>query len=139
MPEHTVAKKMSAKNNPVFEVQADIARNRLYITFKGFFPEHITEELADKTIAEATKLKPGFVIINDISLPQPTTGRGVEQIQRVQEFLRQRGAKRVIRIVDPHNVGAREQFERTSKELGYDIPVDVVGSFEEADRLLGER
>lgn len=122
-----------------YAIRADISKNRLYITLKGFFPEDLTGEVADKTVAEATKLKPGFVIINDISQTKPTTGRGAEQITRVQEFLRQRGAKRVIRIVDPKNVLARVQFERTSKDAGYDIPVDVVGSLEEAHRLLGDK
>ncbi|MEW6515464.1 MAG: hypothetical protein AB1439_00980 [candidate division FCPU426 bacterium] len=121
-----------------YDIRADIDKNRLYITFKGFFPENLTVEIADKTIAEATKLKPGFVIINDITQTLPTSGRGAEQIQRVQEFMRQQGVRRVIRIVDPKNVLARVQFERTGKDAGYTIPVDVVGSLEEALRLLEE-
>lgn len=121
---------------PNYEFRADLKKNRLYIILKGFFPEDLAAEAAEKVIVEANKLQPGFDIVNDITLSKPTTSKGAEQIQRVQAFVKERGVKRIVRVVDPKNVLARVQFERTSKDAGYDVKVEVVGSLAEADKLL---
>lgn len=116
-----------------FEVRADLRKNRLYITFTGFFSDQLMQEACAKVESEARRLKPGFSIITDITRCKPATPRGTEFIHRTQAFLAKNGVGRVVRITAPDNVIIKFQFQRRSEGL---YRADTAASVEEAERLL---
>ena len=73
------------------DVRANVAKNRLYMTLDGFFSDEEAKQTADKGIAEASKLKAGFDIVNDIRGFKPTSQKGAEEIKRALIFCKQQG------------------------------------------------
>ncbi len=117
-----------------YEIRADIRKNRLYVTLRGFFNEADAKEMADKAIQEIKKLKPGFDVINDISNFKPGSQQSTEELKRAAIFMQQHGADRMIRVVPATTIGSM-QFARNSGTVGYDV--DIASSVEEAEEMLG--
>jgi hypothetical protein len=115
------------------DIRADVARNRLYLVLIGFFQDDEVKTASDKCIAEASKLKPGFDVINDISQFKPASPKGAEEIKRAQLFIKQHGVKRVIRIVGDAVI-TQAQFSRQEKEVGYNA--DTAATLAEAEKIL---
>ena len=65
----------------------------------GFMSEADARQVADATIAEMQKLRPGFGIINDIRELKPTTQAASDQMRRAQEAAVKHGFSRAIRVV----------------------------------------
>ncbi|MCJ7772951.1 MAG: hypothetical protein MUP22_07445 [Desulfobacterales bacterium] len=123
-------------------IKANIEKNRLYMTLKGFFNVEEVTDAADKTIEEVKKLQTGFDIINDIREFIPGTEIVMRHIQRAQEFNKERGVKRIVRIVKESDKGAAKitkvQFRKSQEKIeGYEAI--EAPSVEEAERMLDEK
>jgi hypothetical protein len=116
----------------MYEIHADVKKNRVYIVLKEFMNDEQMKAAADKTIREIDKLRPGFAIITDISQYKPASPEGAKEIERAQAYAQQKGLKRVIRITG--DIIGFMQFQRIASKGGY--VVDIVNSIEEADKLL---
>ncbi len=118
-------------------VSADTSRNRLYVTFEGFFDDDEAERACAAVLAAAQQLAAGFAIVTDISEFKATTETGADTIVCLQRELGELGVSRVVRVVG-ESVVANMQLSRTAREAGYGPGVrpDTVGSREEAERLL---
>lgn len=116
----------------MFSVRADIGKNRLYISLGGRLDEGEQREASAAVLSEAGKLKPGFDLISDIASLRPTDEAGLKQLAKVQEFLRDHGLRRAIRVTGI--VLSEIQMERTGREVGY-VSL-TAGSLEEAERIL---
>lgn len=115
------------------DIRADVAKNRLYLVLIGFFQDDEVQVASDKCIAEATKLKAGFDVINDISQFKPASPKGADEIKRAQLFVKQHGVKRVIRIVGDAVI-TQAQFSRQEKEAGYNA--DTAATLADAEKIL---
>ncbi len=115
------------------DIRADLAKNRLYIVLDGFFQDDELAKVADTCVSEATKLKPGFDVINDISNFKPATPKGADEIKRAQLFVKEHGVRRVIRVVG-EAVLAQAQFDRQSKIAGY--AADAAPTLAAAEKIL---
>ena len=115
------------------DIRADVAKNRLYLVLIGFFQDDEVKVASDKCIAEATKLKAGFDVINDISQFKPASPKGADEIKRAQLFVKQHGVKRVIRIVGDAVI-TQAQFSRQEKEAGYNA--DTAATLADAEKIL---
>ncbi len=118
----------------MYKIEANVKKNYLIIQLVGFFSIEKIKEAAQKTKNEADKLKPGFIIINDISKFKPVTPESTVYIKQAQQYLFIKGAKKVIRVVE--NYIANLQFNRTKKEVKADYEVLEVASLEEAMKLI---
>jgi hypothetical protein len=117
-----------------FHARADLVRNRLYVTMKGFISTEAEMEQNVRTvIAETQKLRPGFVMISDISEMKATTPAGAHLMKRSMEAYKRQGIARIIRIVGQDLLG-KMQLGRLTKDAA--IPVDYVTSLAEAEELL---
>jgi hypothetical protein len=119
-----------------FHARADLVRNRLYVTMKGFSDDAEMEQNVRTVIAETQKLRPGFVMISDISEMKATTPAGAHAMERSMEAYKRQGIARIIRIVGQELVG-KMQLGRLTKNAA--IPVDYVTSLAEAEELLRSR
>ena len=113
-------------------MKSDLAANRVYVTLRGFSNDQEMKEHVDRVSAEVRKLKPGFVMISDISQMKPATPTGTAMLQDIMQLYKKQGIARIIRIVG-EDVIAKGQFNRVSREVG--IPVDYVKSLAEAEKL----
>jgi hypothetical protein len=116
-----------------YKTWADEKKNRLYIVLKGFMPDDMVKTAADEVVAATKRLRPGFAVINDISEMKPATQAGALEIRRAQEFLKERGVARVIRIVKTENTLTGVQFNRKSSDL---YKADTAVSVAEAEGIL---
>ena len=111
----------------------DPARNRLYITIKGYAADDEIREHAALVVAAVAKMKPGFAIISDISEFKATTPEGAQIIADCVEDYKRHGIARLIRIVGKNTI-TRMQFTRVSRERG--VEVENVATRAEAEHLL---
>ena len=117
----------------MFDARADVVKNRLYITLKGFLTDEEAKNAAGLVIAEIRKLRPGFDVINDLSEFEAASPVGTQEIARGQKAAVGGGARRFIRVVSQEILGAH-QFQRVAKTTG--VTAEVAGSVIEAERLL---
>lgn len=117
-----------------YEVRADTAKNRLYIILDGFFNDEEFKVAVDLIIERAKTLKKDFDVINDITTFKPASQTSLGEMKRAQVFIKENGARRVIRVMDQASISSM-QLARTGKEAGYDA--DVAASIAEAEKMLG--
>jgi hypothetical protein len=116
------------------EIRADAPRNRLYMRLVGFMTEADAVRVADALIAEYAKLRPGFVIINDIRDLKPTTQEASTQMRRAQEAAIKHGYGRAIRVIGDQVV-THMQWSRTLK-AAHGVEAETAATMEEAERIL---
>ena len=116
----------------MFQVVADVGKNRLYLTLGGHFSLEERRRIAESITQEVAKLRPGFDLINDISQAHPTDEGGLKELMRVQRFLKSLGLRRVVRVTKV--LLAELQLERASRQTGFHSI--IVPSLEKAEQLL---
>ena len=114
------------------DVKADTTANRVYVTLRGFSSDEEMQSHVSRVASEVRKLKPGFVMISDISNMKPATPNGTKMLQDIMQLYRKQGIARIIRIVG-EDVIAKGQFNRIAKDAG--IEVHYVTSHAEAEKL----
>ncbi|MBW1810031.1 MAG: hypothetical protein JRJ87_17675 [Deltaproteobacteria bacterium] len=119
----------------LYNITADIPKNRLYLTFEGSFSDDEAKLVFKETLKEANKLRAGFDVINDISEFQPATIEGTKVIQAAQEVLVKLGVNRVVRVVGKSIIG-QMQFRRTFKTFGK--VAQTAATVEEAEKMLDQ-
>lgn len=119
----------------MYEVRADIARNRLYIVLDGFFTDEQAVEAFEAVKAGVDQLQPGFDVINDVRTFKPASPEVAAYIAKGQQYEIKHGLNRVVRVLGAEIIG-QMQFERLSKETG----LTVIGatSVKAAEKLLDE-
>jgi hypothetical protein len=100
----------------------------------GFMTDADAVQVAEATIAEMQKLRPGFVIINDIRGLKPTTQAASDQLRRAQEAAVKHGFSRAIRVVGDQVV-THMQWSRTLKAAS-GREAETAPTMEEAERML---
>src|SRR6056297_2876813 len=99
----------------MYEIDADVQENRLYIDLNGRMETDEIDEAADASVAEAEALREGFDIVNDLSGFKPPSPEAAEPIKRAQAKLKEMGVDRVVRVTDEEtNDVVVHAFERRS-------------------------
>jgi len=121
----------------MFEVDADVRNNRLYLTLSGRMEREKLEDAADEAVATAERLRDGFDIINDLSGFIPPSPEAAKPIKRAQGELKEMGVDRVVRVVDEETSQVVvHAFERRSTDVGYSG--ETAPTVAEAERTLDE-
>jgi len=121
----------------MFEVEADVRNNRLYLTLTGRMEREGLETAAHEAVDAADRLREGFDIINDLSGFTPPSPEAAKPIKRAQGELVELGVDRVVRVVDEETSQVVvHAFERRSKDVGYSG--ETAPSVAEAERTLEE-
>lgn len=83
----------------MFDIYADVQKNRLYLTVRGNLSLGEVNEIERKLLGELRKLKTGFGIISDALDIEPATEEACLILQRViQEANDASGVGNVVRI-----------------------------------------
>jgi hypothetical protein len=118
----------------MIEIHADLAKNWFYITLSGKFNAVEANQIADKTVAEAKKLKPGFGTISDISQFIPADEETRTILQNTMVKVKNLGMGHVVRITGKENFISANQWQRSSRGVGY--TASEAPNREEAEKLL---
>ena len=113
------------------KVSVDVQKNRLYITLGQL--ERVDEILTlGKTLRkECKKLHTGFTCITDLREYELLEENYEIYIKGIQEFLRDMGVSKVVRVVRRFGRWGHVQFDKTSMNLGYSAQsVDSMGKAE---------
>ncbi|MGK7946113.1 MAG: hypothetical protein AB4058_16755 [Microcystaceae cyanobacterium] len=114
-------------------VQIDQNKKRLYITLTGLLVGQEAKSISQQVIQAIDAFETEFDLITDISQCRPTAADGHLEIEKVQNYALEKGAKRFVRVVGERLL-AQMQLERSGKQTG--IKAICVASLEEAEQLL---
>ena len=118
-----------------YEIEADRAENRLYLTLHGTLDADQIAEAADEAVEAAQTLREGFDIVNDISRFRPPSPEAAKPIKEAQGELLEMGVERVVRVVDDEtSAGVENAFSRRSQQVGYEAMTAT--TVDEAERKL---
>ncbi|MCL5028987.1 MAG: hypothetical protein M1480_08215 [Bacteroidetes bacterium] len=91
---------------------------------------------SDDLISGLKRLKPGFSVISEILECQPTTEEGRQILVETQRKAKELGMGNVVRIVKMMNAVTANQWQRSSRSVGYSAL--EAESVEDADKILDE-
>jgi hypothetical protein len=117
----------------MYETKAHADENYLYFCLKGLMYRAEAEEAVAAIVAEGTKLKPGFTVINDISEARPSSPDIAEVIKKAQTALFSMGATKLIRVVAN---ATKMQLARMQRESSAAYETHIATSLEDALDLL---
>ncbi|MFD1513271.1 hypothetical protein [Halomarina rubra] len=116
-----------------FDIEADVAANRLNMELRGSLDETQAEAAVDAVDTESRKLSPGFEVVNDISGFKPLSQDVAAAIGEGKQILAENGAGALVRITGESVVGTM-QFKRVGDREGYHVA--EAESHAEAEDLL---
>jgi hypothetical protein len=116
------------------EIHADVVKNWFYITVRGKLTAVEASQVSEKTVAEAKKLKPGFGTISDISQFIPADEETRSIIQNTMVKIKGLGMGHVVRITSCDNFVSANQWQRSSRGVGY--TASEAPNRDEAEKLL---
>ncbi|MBF0288481.1 MAG: hypothetical protein HQM14_11745 [SAR324 cluster bacterium] len=122
----------------MYQMRADLEKNRLYILFQDDVDVEYIEEFLDELDTEVQKLEPGFSVINNL-LEAGRLGMGIDQaLIPSMRILISRGVKKVIRVIADSDQGRNLalRFDRKSVVAGF--TGTMVYSVEDAEKILDD-
>ena len=120
----------------MFDIKMNTNKNALLCVLSGNFDEGEARAYAKKFKEGVDKLKPGFIVISDLTDFSPAMNEAKDIIQEAIKYSASKGLSRVIRVV-ADSVGSKVgsiHLSRTARELGYEV--DIVNTMEEAKMKL---
>ncbi len=124
--------------NDMYQIRADLEKNRLYVSFKDDADVEYVEQFVDEFQQEVQKLEPGFSVINDLQ-EAGRLGMGIDEaLIPSMRLLISKGVKKVIRVVADSDQGRNlaSRFDRKSAVAGYTGM--TVYSLEAAEKILDD-
>ena len=100
------------------DIQADIEKNRLYITLGKFENYEEMYNVALKIRDETNKLQKGFDALTDLRNYEVLGERFEELMKGIQLFLVDAGVSKVVRVVRKFGTWGHVQLDRASMDAG---------------------
>lgn len=113
-------------------VKVDEVRQRIYLKLEGLMSDEEVTRAADEFIAALSKMKPGFVVINDITRLKVLTQASTLEVKRASEAAVAKGLSVSVRVVGDCPT-ANMQFNRNAASVGY--ATATASSAEEAEQI----
>ncbi len=116
------------------KINADIPKNRLYITIAGNLAKEDYERLYSELKSLVPDLRPGFNVITDIRNCKMGHISGLSALQKIMNHLITQGVGEILRVVQTDSLIYRQAMNLASKTQGY-RPIYVL-SLDEAETFL---
>ena len=120
----------------MYDVKADIEKNRIYITVGKLEGEPAMQALAQAVKAECQKLKKGFTCITDLRKYEVQDDQFEKYVTQTQEAMIEAGMSKVVRVRRETGLLGHFQFDNASMDVGYHA--ENVTSMEDAEKILDE-
>lgn len=120
----------------MFDIRCNFFEHQILVTASGKTDLNEIQSASQDLLKNAHKLGAGFVLISDIRELAPAPEEGRIQIQNTLKELLALGMAGEIRIVNGQNAVTSNQWQRTSRSIGYTAP--EVKSLVEAENFLDQ-
>jgi hypothetical protein len=120
----------------MYDVTADIEKNRIYITVGKLEGESAMQALAQKVKTECQKLKKGFTCITDLRKYEVQDDQFENYVTQTQEAMIEAGMSKVVRVRRETGLLGHFQFDNASVNVGYHA--ENVTSMEDAEKILDD-
>ncbi|MCD6585118.1 MAG: hypothetical protein J7K96_05080 [Desulfobacteraceae bacterium] len=120
----------------MYDVKADIDRNRITITIGNLEDEAEMQTLAQAVKAECQKLKKGFTCITDLRKYEVQDDMFEDYVKETQEAMIHAGLAKVVRVRRETGLLGHFQFDNASMDVGYHA--ENVTTMEAAEKILDE-
>ena len=120
----------------MYKNRIDMAKNRYYVTFQGKMEVEEIKQAAAEALQMVKQLKRGFGTVSDISTAIPANEEGRLLMQNAMKALKEAGMGQVVRIVPPAATVMGNQWQRSSRAVGYSA--DEAPTLAEAERRLDD-
>ncbi len=120
----------------MYKNQSNFSKNRMHLVVEGQVDVAEMREWSNDLISKLKRLRPGFSVISEILNCQPTSEEGRQILVNTQAQAKELGMKHVVRIVKKTNAVTANQWQRSSRSIGY-VALEAE-SIEAAEKLLDE-
>lgn len=120
----------------MFDVRINPFENKLLFLAKGKMELNEVKSVCQALLKNAQKLQPGFIKISDIHELEVLPEEGRQELQTTMKSLKEMGLAGAIRIISDKSLVTANQFQRTSRSIGY--TAIEVHSMLEAERVLDQ-
>jgi hypothetical protein len=121
----------------IVSVRADVSKNRLYTTLKGFLAAEDISSLPERLRLEAKKLKPGFIAISDVSEFVPASEKLQEILSQTMAAAVESGMGATIRVVSESAAMELQEISRVKHGYSAILCRTPEEAEQEAERLGG--
>lgn len=118
----------------MYDVKADIDKNRIYITIGKLEGEPAMQALSQAVKSECQKLKKGFTCITDLRKYEVQDDQFEKYVTQTQVAMIEAGMSKVVRVRRETGLLGHFQFDNASMDVGYHA--ENVTSMEEAEKIL---
>jgi hypothetical protein len=104
----------------MYSNRSDPVKNRLYVRITGRLDAHEVAAARDDALRLASTLRPGFGVISDLAAFTPVHEDGRQIMLEAMHALKEQfGMGHVVRVVPESKAVAANQWQRTSRQVGY--------------------
>ncbi|PWH16663.1 MAG: hypothetical protein DDG59_08955 [Anaerolineae bacterium] len=120
----------------MFDVRTNFFENKLLFFAKGKMDANEARAMGESLLKNARRLQSGFILISDIHELDPLPEEGRLELQKTMQALLEAGMGAEIRVISDKTVITANQFQRTSRSVGY--TATEVRTIQEAERLVDQ-
>jgi hypothetical protein len=121
----------------IVSVKADVSKNRLYTTLKGFLTAEDISSLPENLRREAVKLKPGFIAISDVSAYEPAGENLQEILAQTMAAAVESGMGTTIRVVSESTAAQLQELSKSKHGYSAILCRSLEEAEQAAERLGG--
>ncbi len=122
------------KNQSKAKVVTDIKKTRLYIFFGSTVTRKDVERIYTDVRFGVADLKPGFDVVNDLSLARLGHLSGAPTFKKISVYLSDNKVNRVVRVMGKSSILFKQITKLSAAISGY--KPENVTTMEEAEKLL---
>jgi hypothetical protein len=120
----------------MYDVKANIEKNRITITIGKIKGEAAMQALSQTVISECQKLKKGFTCITDLRKYEVQDDQFEYYVKQTQEAMIAAGLTKVVRVRRETGLLGHFQFDNASMDVGYHA--ENVTAMAEAEKILDD-
>jgi len=120
----------------MFDVRVNPFEHTLLFLAKGKMEINEVKAFCQALLKNAQKLHGGFIKISDIHELEVLQEEGRQELQATMKALKEMGLAGAIRVISDKNLVTANQFQRTSRSVGY--TAIEVHSMLEAEQVLDQ-
>lgn len=120
----------------MYNNQLNFAKNRMHLMLEGKVEAAELKAWSDDLLSKLKRLKPGFSVISEILNCQPATEEVRQMLVDTQKKVKELGLGNAVRIVSKDNYVTANQWQRSSRSVGY-VAMEAE-SVQAAEKLLDE-
>lgn len=117
----------------MFEVKANVGKNRMVVRMAGTVSADDCRTMLGQFEVELRRLRPNIDLVNDVRELSAAPDFPPEAVRAAADMLKEKGVRRIVRVVGKQ-AGVALSMEKTSRVFGFSAALAY--SMEEAEKVL---